>query len=247
MVEHPSFGKKAALTVNDRRPQSAVLFAFEEVLQDTTAWSRWLVQLLRRLGYRAEHERFLKLWNTHYVMEARRGDQTCAEAMHRFLTRIGVSASQAIELELACSAKRRQLEEESRLLPGVRATVLKLSELGLKLGILSDSAYTGDQIRQRLARFHLDSYFAAVVSSRDTKSIKPEAAGYTAALREMRVSPNETIFVGHTPEEIGGAARLGMETLTINQSVPVDSTSQLDRLETLPDWIAASVKLADAG
>ncbi len=230
------------------RPVRGILFGLEEVLLDTTSWQRWLVQLLRNFGFSVRYDRFGDLWKSDDFQEVQCGRRKPEEATYDFLLKIGLSANQATEIELACRAKRRQAAEDTRPCPGVRNTLTKLHDLGLVLGVLSDSEHSGTLLWERFERYKLASCLSSVVSSRDVGRTKPNAEGYLRVLKEMQTSPHETAFVGHHPDELRGAAGLGMTTIAIGPCPwSADVSFQLERFEELIDWILSPTDYADAG
>jgi putative hydrolase of the HAD superfamily len=81
-----------------------------------------------------------------------------------------------------------------------------------RLAIVSDaqSAYAVPELRA----VGLAEYFAPIVISGDYGYRKPDRRLFQAALTELRVSPEEAIFVGNDRfRDISGARSLGMKTI----------------------------------
>ena len=221
---HPRYDSRSSISANRSNrcklgnPVSGLLFDMGDVLYDATVWRRWLVQLLRRFDLHPDYNTLFQSWDRNYLRDVHRGERPLCDAFREFMDSIGLTKPQIDEIELACRARRHQLELEARPLPGVRATIGRLHESGLKLGVLSDSEYVGEELKERLKRFGLGGYFTAVVSSRDLGQTKPEPACYLRALKQMGVSAAESAFVGHDAEELAGANAVGMRTIAFNFS-----------------------------
>jgi HAD superfamily hydrolase (TIGR01509 family) len=229
------------------RPVRGLMFDFGGVLYDDTVWRRWLLRLLSHLGMRAHYRSFFHVLEHEYMVLVYTGRTDFCEALSRFLHSAGLSSGQIDEVLAACHGRRRELEESTRPLPGVRCTLARLKKLGLSLGLLSDSELPADEIRQRLDRFATSETFCSVVSSFDVGCTKPSPLGYQRTLREMGLPGEQVAYVGHDPAELEGARRLGMATIAFNAPGETVADVQLDRFEQLTEVISPIQQLAAAG
>ena len=95
--------------------------------------------------------------------------------------------------------------------PHVHHVLLKLKQKGTKLAIVTDAPKIKAWIR--LASMKIGDYFDVVVAFEDTKQRKPSNLPFEAALKELKVKPQECLMVGDWPErDIAGARKLGMKT-----------------------------------
>ena len=95
--------------------------------------------------------------------------------------------------------------------PNVNNTLIKISKLGLKLGLITDAA--SREAWTRLYSVNLHHIFDKVITYDDTKSYKPSKAPFTMILNYFNVSPSEAIMVGDWPErDMEGAKNVGMKT-----------------------------------
>ena len=95
--------------------------------------------------------------------------------------------------------------------PHTRETLIKLKEKGLKLGIVSDAPVK--QAWLRLAELNLVDFFDVVIAMEDKKKMKPHAMPFRKALKELKMKPEEILFVGDNPmRDILGAKKVGMKT-----------------------------------
>ena len=105
----------------------AVVFDMDDVLYDATLWRRWLLQLLARLGVKAEYRSFYRTWDAEYLIDVHRGRREYAEAFQAFLLAQGLSWAQIDEVEAASRVHSQELESGVRPLPGVAATINELA------------------------------------------------------------------------------------------------------------------------
>jgi putative hydrolase of the HAD superfamily len=95
--------------------------------------------------------------------------------------------------------------------PHVHHILLKLKQKGVKLAIVSDAPKLKAWIR--LASMRIGDFFDVVVAFEDTKNHKPSPLPFEAALKSLRVKPEQCLMVGDWPErDILGAKKLGMKT-----------------------------------
>ena len=229
------------------RPMAGLLFGLDNVLHDATVWRRWLLHLLGRLGVHTHYHSFYGVWDRDFLQDVHRGRRDFCEAFQTFLLSVGLSPAQIDEVEAACKAQRRQLENGARPLPGVKATLIRLHAAGLVLGVLSNSEHRADALLQKLDRFGLGGLFSTVISSVDLERTTPDPVCYCAAMRAMRLPVDRVAYVGHDPEELAGAAAVGMQTIAFNFNPDTRANVCLSRFEDLLGLTGASLPYAAAG
>ncbi|EEB73067.1 2-haloalkanoic acid dehalogenase [Thermococcus sp. AM4] len=95
---------------------------------------------------------------------------------------------------------------------GVKRTLLRLKEMGLRLGVITD----GNPIKQweKILRTEIEDYFDAVLISDFVGVKKPHRKIFEKALRKFEVQPAEALMVGdRLYSDIYGAKRVGMHTV----------------------------------
>lgn len=214
-------------------PPLAVVFDFDDVLYDASLWSRWLVQILHRLGLHTHYQAFVHVLEHDYLIEAYRGRRPFWCAFRDFLGSLGLSSGQVDEVWCAAQTGRRRFNDSRRPFPGVKSTLHWLADGGTPLVLLANSAATGPQVEQKLQQLGLHDYFSAVLSSRQLGAVLPEADSYEAALDELALSPEQVAFVSHDRQDLAGAATVGMRTLAFNASGHVTADVHIDRFEQL--------------
>jgi HAD superfamily hydrolase (TIGR01509 family) len=94
-----------------------------------------------------------------------------------------------------------------KLLPGARR-VLSVLARRHALGLVTSG--DRDRVHRQLRGFELWNHFAARVCSGDTRLRKPHPAPLRLALRQMGLRPDETVYVGDSPEDLQMARSAGV-------------------------------------
>jgi len=118
--------------------------------------------------------------------------------------------------------------------PHVMETLIKLKQKGLLLGIVSDAPRM--QAWLRLAEMNLIEFFDIVIALEDTGRLKPSKLPFRAAIRKVKLRPEEILFVGDNPErDIKGAKSVGMMTA-------LASYGQLFKGKSKSDFVLRDIK-----
>lgn len=108
-------------------------------------------------------------------------------------------------------AYRRAREAELTPYPHVYSTLISLSKLGIKLGIVSDAPVKEAWLRLAYLSFH--HIFDAVVTFDESGERKPSPVPFNLILKKLNALPEESIMVGDWAErDIVGASKVGMKT-----------------------------------
>lgn len=94
--------------------------------------------------------------------------------------------------------------------PWVKKTLIRLRELGLKLGILSDAPRLKAWLR--LVELGIADFFDVVVAYGDVKAKKTSTKPFERALKLLRSRPGETLMVGDSKRDMNSARKLGIAT-----------------------------------
>ncbi len=210
-----------------------LLFDADDVLYDATVWRHWLVQLLSRLGMHTSHQAFFHLWERSFLVEAHCGRCDYWDALRGLLTSIGLARGQIDEVLAAASARRRQLDETVRALPGVARTLERLQHRGVRLGVVANDDAGSATLAQRLRRAGLNVEWHAIVTSYDVQCAMPEAHVYHAALTTLGLPAEQAAVVSHDRVELAGAAAIGMHTIAVHHEGDIVADVHLDRFDQL--------------
>lgn len=226
--DRPSFARRKPNT-----PVRGLMFDMGDVLYDATVWRRWLLQLLTRMGLHTTYRAFFHVWDTDFLDAVHRGEVDYQTAFTAFLRSAGLSRGQLDEVLAASQARKRELEANTRPMPGVLRTLTSLKTQGIVLSVLSDSESRSEQLSGVLEHLGLGGLFSTVVSSRDLGTTKPNPANYLKTLEAMGLPASDVAFVGHDAEELEGADAVGMRTFAYNYEPNVVADVYLDRFEQL--------------
>jgi FMN phosphatase YigB (HAD superfamily) len=193
-----------------------LIFDMADVLYDATAWQRWLLQLLSRLGVQADYRTFYHAWDRYYLVDVQCGRREFNEAFQDFLLANGLTRGQIDEVEAACRIRRTELERDARPFPCVAATLRRLTDDGLSLAVLTNAACPAAELQAKLNHWGLGARFQSVWSSFDLEAAKPAAVCYQTALESLQLGAKQVAYVGHDARSLSGAARIGLRTIAIN-------------------------------
>ncbi len=218
-------------------PVRAVVIVAGDVLFDQTAWHRWLLQLLMRMGIHTHFGPFCHVWEGDYLSDVHRGKGEYWASLRRFLQATGLSRGQIEEVIAASIPRRRELEERARPLPGVRATLSRLADMPIKLATVANTHQPHTQLQCRLNRLGLAEYFDDVISSHDVGAVLPEADIYHAIVSKLDLNPEQVAFVAHKPHELHGAMRVGLQAVACCCLDEVKTQYRLNQLSELPETL----------
>ena len=109
-------------------------------------------------------------------------------------------------------AYRRAREAALVPYPHVTMTLIRLSKMQLKLGVVSDAP--GKEAWLRLCYLNFHHLFDAVVTFDDTGMRKPSPEPFRKVLEMLQIEPSEALMVGDWAErDVLGAAQVGMKTV----------------------------------
>ena len=167
----------------------------------------------------------------------------CPRILRRKAWRLGVTLGPK-QLMRLCGKWYEPLRIAAVVEPDVRDTMLKLKyDLGLKLGIISNTFVPGKVLEDHLDEFQLTELFDARIYSCDTICRKPDIRIYEKALQALGVPGNEAVMVGdRLKEDVQGPAQLGMHGIiklgvtNHHKKLPVD-VPRVQHLSELPELI----------
>ncbi len=107
----------------------------------------------------------------------------------------------------------------SSLIPGARAVLRSLGQRHA-LGLVT----SGDRVRvsRQLREFSLTRIFRSRVCGGDTPEKKPHPAPLQLALRQLKMTAEQCVYVGDTPEDLEMARAVGMPAVAILGPFPTE-------------------------
>ena len=217
------------------------------ILYDASLWSRWLLALLSRMGWRSGFRAFAQVLRSECLEAVYSGKTSRDQALRRFLRSLGLSTGQAEEVLAASCAWRRNLDNSLRPLPGARKAAIWLKQAGLGLSVLSDSEESAAGMSQRLAKLGFHDCFSTVLTSRDLRCTKSQLQGFQAMQTALRCDHRVLAFVGHDGNDLDAAHAAGWLRVACHHDPSVQAEVRLGRLEELASLVQQSRDLAAAG
>lgn len=139
--------------------------------------------------------------------------------VHRGCRSLGLDLEEALLREITGALFATEID---RLAVG-DGTVEALRALeagGLRLGCVTNTLASQQAIEAMLDRHDIRELMGTVVVSAEEGYRKPHASLFEKAMRELRVTPQEAVFVGDSPyHDIGGAKAAGMRAAITRQYV----------------------------
>jgi len=222
----------ARISEQGLRPD-VLLFDLCGVLFDDTIWSRWLFQLVSRIGRRLCYDDFVRGWEDQFVEDVNSGRRDYWEAVQEYLLSLGFSRAAANEICVAAKARRKQFDESIRPLPGTTTGLANLAARGQRMAVIGNVPYDGEIVRQRTGRLGLNEFFADVLSSFDAgKAVAPQAR-YGWFAERLGVAPAAISFISGSANELRSAAAAGLATIAWQLPEQQRSANSITHLQEL--------------
>lgn len=173
-----------------------LLFDMCGVLYDDSAWNRWLLQLLQRMGLHTHYDAFYALWSHEYSEPAGDDQPDYWSALRGFLKSAGLSNPQIDEVKAASYGRWIQSRSHLRLFPGVARTLTLLAQRGVPLGIVARTDHHVEEVRRRVAQLGLTGRFQSVQACGSTDQI---AESFRQAWSQLHIEPNRGAYVASHP------------------------------------------------
>jgi putative hydrolase of the HAD superfamily len=99
-------------------------------------------------------------------------------------------------------------------LPDGRQVLAQLQSQGYRLGLISNTMFTGASHIKDLERFELAHYFETMLFSADANKWKPTTAPFLHVLESLSIEPAHAVYIGDDPTaDIVGGQATGMKTI----------------------------------
>lgn len=99
------------------------------------------------------------------------------------------------------------------MLEGAREAMLKLSDLGFKVAVFTNSGRR--PLETIIKRFDLESCFCLILSRNEVARMKPHPDGIVKALEMLGVGPEEAVFVGDSIIDMVAALKAGVHAIGV--------------------------------
>jgi putative hydrolase of the HAD superfamily len=156
--------------------------------------------------------------------------------LHEILAEAGVDEGH-LRREAALTAYRQFWEPHTMTDGQVRPLWEGLHERGIRVGVLSNTIWSGDYHRAVFERDGVLDLIDADVYSSEIAWTKPHPEAFRAAAAALGVEPSEAVYVGDRPfEDVHGSQVAGMRAIWVPHSeIPLGEQVSVD---VTPDGVA---------
>lgn len=110
---------------------------------------------------------------------------------------------------------QQEMDSNTYLLDGMVDILAELQK-HYKLTLLSNSA--SDYLRKELVKYGLEKYFDLIVISSEVGMAKPQPGIFTYILKQLKLRPNEVLFIDDNPTYIVAARASGIEGIVFTDA-----------------------------
>ncbi len=137
--------------------------------------------------------------------------------------KIGLNKNQTQEYEriTTWAWKFDKLSEKNE-----KQTLLELKASGLKLAVLSDTIVGSNDLAALYKDLGVKKFFDCFFVCSETRYMKPHKKAYMNVLNHFKIKTNEAVFVGHSKDEIDGAKKLGIKTISYRENSDGDFSAK---------------------
>lgn len=204
------------------------------ILFDDTAWHRWLVPQLNRLGLPLEYQTFVERFATERWSDALAGRIDYWTALREYLQTLGCTSTQLAEVELAGKPRWQQLQQQNlRLFPGVQRAWSKLIAAGVPLAILANDLRTSSHVANQLSSVGIRSDWQPIYSSTDLGAALPHPLALQSILFRQQLAAGEVALLSDDAAARQSASSLGITTMALRWVHPIAADLVIDRLADL--------------
>lgn len=215
---------------------NGLIFDNGDILFDASQWRRWLVQHLAEYEIHLTYEGLVQKWEEHLV-DVYLGREDYWSAFRQMLSSLGMKSTDVRTSMVAARFMGQQLAADRKPMSGVPATLAKLTELRIRLAVLSDSESGRAGVTAILEQLGIAHHFDAVLSSSDLGITKPDPSAYHAAVTALGLHAGTCGFVGHDHEELEGAMHAGLFAIAFNSECDVPADMYVESFNQLVDIV----------
>lgn len=217
--------------IENMNKKKAVLFDFDGTLVDTNGLviESWQHTYRTLLGREAEVTVLLKtfgepLWNS---MEQAFPDKDTEEV-----------------IEIYRAYQRLHFQEDIKIFPQMKETILKLKDMGIKVAIVTSRLRPTTE--EGLKKFKLLDLVDAIVCGGETTEHKPNPEPVLLALEKLGVSGKDALMIGDSYFDIISSNRARVDSVLVKWAITVvdqdlqgekKPTYRIDRAEDILDLV----------
>jgi putative hydrolase of the HAD superfamily len=145
-----------------------------------------------------------------------------------------------MEREFWCGAARQRPQ------PGIAEALGAIAAAGIRMGVVSNTMFSGEVIAEDIGRQGLLGFFEVVISSADYGVRKPRPLLFEMALKRMGVEAADAWYAGDRPEfDVAGAHAAGLTAILYDPAGKAPPDPAPDA--TLRAWRELPVLIGAAG
>ena len=110
--------------------------------------------------------------------------------------------------------------QTAQLVEDAKETIVELRQKGYTLGIVSSG--NGLRVSREIANVGFEGVFEVVVCHEQMENRKPHPEGLETAMRLLNRSPEESCYIGDSPEDIEMGKRAGVLTVGVQSAYPTN-------------------------
>ncbi len=161
------------------------------------------------------------------------------------LERLHINSIDPTTIQAASSLYERAVCAGAVEVPGGKEILERLQDSGYKLGLISNTMFSGQVHLEDLKRFDLIDYFESALFSADLNLWKPTPEPFLHVVNKLGSQPESAVFVGDDPgADIAGAQNAGMAVIhfagrdRFKPIVGLVPDATITKLIELPDALA---------
>ncbi|HXL82447.1 MAG TPA: HAD-IA family hydrolase [Pyrinomonadaceae bacterium] len=109
-------------------------------------------------------------------------------------------------------------EQNAQLVEGAKSTIAALKEQNYRLGVVSSGSVC--RVTREIKESSVAEFFEVVVCNEQMENKKPHPEGLDTALRALGCTPEQSAYVGDSPEDIEMGKRAKMLTVGVRSEYP---------------------------
>ena len=131
---------------------------------------------------------------------------TVASFLLDIIDQLEVSHPESNRLEIAASNYEKAICSSASSLPYGKEVLAELKSSGYKIGLISNTMFSGQAHIDDMKRFGLDKFFDSMIFSAESNEWKPAAAPFESILKNLSELPGNSVFIGDDPaaDVVGG-------------------------------------------
>jgi 2-haloalkanoic acid dehalogenase type II len=188
----------------------AIIFDCWNTLFHGTLKPHHFVDFADRIGKDMEDYNYLKLFETHFMLEKH---YELEVPIKKLLSELSIEYSEKLINELKGILKKGIILVKDY--PDTLKALEKLKQ-NYKLGMISNTGYLAFKKLDEL--FKLDKYFEVILKSYEIEILKPDPKIFELMLKELKVKKDEVIMIGDSlPDDVKAAEKFGIKGILLDR------------------------------